>query len=190
MVWPCSSVFRVSSSLTRMSSFTMFSWPTLRPAPFSTSLLRFEISSFSWFMVSFARTESGREMRSRISVASGKPHLRDIRNVQPCCLAHNFKLTHPAVWNGVRSHETVISGLTGNSEPLSITDAQHLPGRHRPDVNIYLLSRLNVVYTFDVGCYYCRSDNVNEVVLLHLLFRERRRPLSTPFLSLYAEIRW
>ena len=56
MVWPCSSVFRVSSSLTLISSFTMFSWPTLRPAPFSTSLLRLEISSLSWLIVSFART--------------------------------------------------------------------------------------------------------------------------------------
>ena len=59
IVWPCSSVFLVSSSLTLISSFTMFSWPTLRPAPFSTSLLRLEISSLSWLMVSFARTAPG-----------------------------------------------------------------------------------------------------------------------------------
>lgn len=34
----------------------MFSWPMLKPAPFSTSLLRLDISSFSWLIVSFALT--------------------------------------------------------------------------------------------------------------------------------------
>lgn len=63
IVWPCSSVFLVSSSLTLTSSFTMFSWPALRPAPFSTSLLRFDISSLSWLIVSFARTEESTKMR-------------------------------------------------------------------------------------------------------------------------------
>mmetsp|Transcript_12232 Transcript_12232/g.18930 ORF Transcript_12232/g.18930 Transcript_12232/m.18930 type:complete len:303 (-) Transcript_12232:26-934(-) len=53
---PCSSSRAYSSSFSFFSSFTWFSWPMLRPAPFSTSLLSFSISSLRLPIVSFARS--------------------------------------------------------------------------------------------------------------------------------------
>mmetsp|Transcript_14500 Transcript_14500/g.43571 ORF Transcript_14500/g.43571 Transcript_14500/m.43571 type:complete len:273 (-) Transcript_14500:184-1002(-) len=52
----CSSFCRASSSRCCVSSFTICSCPTLRPAPFSTSTERLLISSRSCVMVSRART--------------------------------------------------------------------------------------------------------------------------------------
>lgn len=88
----------------------MFSWPTLRPAPFSTSLLRFEISSFSWLMVSFARTGSARgagHWEYRVDIFAkqdvGKPIAGDLVStrysrlyieVMLSSIVHNLDIAH------------------------------------------------------------------------------------------------
>ena len=50
----CASLSAVSSSFSRISSVTVFSWPTDSPAPCSTRRERLEISVFSWPIVSLA----------------------------------------------------------------------------------------------------------------------------------------